>query len=196
MIKIIYVTDPEGGKLTMRAEGHAGYAPAGQDIVCAAVSCLMQTLAYSAAEDEHTSSCIYQGKEGPVVSVETGDSVLMRDKFELVADGLTLLAEQYPENVSFKESCKCSPAVDLQLFAATATTAAAAEAGRSLLGPAAGRMQAERSRRPGAATRGSLSICSCLRKAETVRQKALAKLRRQKRRRLLPPRAKAGRRCR
>ena len=32
MIKIIYKADPEGGKLTMRAEGHAGYAPAGQDI--------------------------------------------------------------------------------------------------------------------------------------------------------------------
>lgn len=45
MIKIIYVADPEGGKLTMRAEGHAGYAPAGQDIVCAAVSVLVQTLA-------------------------------------------------------------------------------------------------------------------------------------------------------
>lgn len=120
MIKIIYEADPEGGKLTMRAEGHAGYAPAGQDIVCAAVSCLMQTLAYSAAEDEHTSSCIYQGKDGPVVSVEAGDSVLMRDKFELVADGLDLLAEQYPENVSFKESCRCSPAVDLQLFASDA----------------------------------------------------------------------------
>lgn len=120
MIKIIYEADPEGGKLTIRAEGHAGYAPAGPDIVCAAVSCLMQTLAYSAAEDEHTSSCIYQGKEGPVVSVEAGDSVLMRDKFELVADGLTLLAEQYPENVNFKKSCKCSPAVDLQLFASDA----------------------------------------------------------------------------
>lgn len=135
MIKIIYVTDPEGGKLTMRAEGHAGYAPAGQDIVCAAVSCLMQTLAYSAAEDERTSSCIYQGKEGPVLNVEAGDSVLMRDKFELVADGLTLLAEQYPENVSFKESCKCSPAVDLQLFAATATTAACGRSREELLGP-------------------------------------------------------------
>ena len=135
MIKIIYVTDPEGGKLTMRAEGHAGYAPAGQDIVCAAVSCLMQTLAYSAAEDEHTSSCSYQGKDGPVVSVKAGDSVLMRDKFELVADGLTLLAEQYPENVSFKESCKCSPAVDLQLFAATATTAACGRSREELLGP-------------------------------------------------------------
>ena len=135
MIKIIYVTDPEGGKLTMRAEGHAGYAPAGQDIVCAAVSCLMQTLAYSAAEDEHTSSCIYQGKDGPVVNVEAGDSVLMRDKFELVADGLDLLAEQYPENVNFKKSCKCSPAVDLQLFASTATTAACGRSREELLGP-------------------------------------------------------------
>lgn len=125
MIKIIYVADPEGGKLTMRAEGHAGYAPAGQDIVCAAVSCLMQTLAYSAVEDERTSSCIYQGKEGPVLNVEAGDSVLMRDKFELVADGLDLLAEQYPDNVNFKKRCKCSPAVDLQLFAEGAGAAAA-----------------------------------------------------------------------
>lgn len=129
MIKIIYVADPEGGKLTMRAEGHAGYAPAGQDIVCAAVSCLMQTLAYSAAEDEHTSSCIYQGKEGPAVNVEAGDSVLMRDKFELVADGLDLLAEQYPENVNFKKRCKCSPAVDLQLFAEGGGDGAAAAGG-------------------------------------------------------------------
>lgn len=120
MIKIIYVADPEGGKLTMRAEGHAGYAPAGQDIVCAAVSCLMQTLAYSAAENEKTSSCVYQGEEGPVLNVEAGDSVLMRDKFELVADGLDLLAERYPENVNFKKRCKCSPAVDLQLFASDA----------------------------------------------------------------------------
>ena len=127
MIKIIYVEDPEGGTLAMRAEGHAGYAPAGQDIVCAAVSCLMQTLAYSAAEDEHTSSCIYQGEEGPVLNVEAGDSVLMRDKFELVADGLDLLAEQYPENVNFKKRCKCSPAVDLQLFAEGGDGAGAAE---------------------------------------------------------------------
>lgn len=129
MIKVIYEADPEGGKLTMRAEGHAGYAPAGQDIVCAAVSCLMQTLAYSAAEDEHTSSCIYQGKEGPVVNVEAGDSVLMRDKFELVADGLTLLAEQYPENVSFEESCRCAPNVNLQLFAEGGGDGAAAAGG-------------------------------------------------------------------
>lgn len=89
----------------------------------------MQTLAYSAAEDEHTSSCIYQGEEGPVLNVEAGDSVLMRDKFELVADGLDLLAEQYPENVNFKKRCKCSPAVDLQLFAEGGGDGAAAAGG-------------------------------------------------------------------
>lgn len=70
-----------------------------------------------------------------MVNVEAGDSVLMRDKFELVADGLDLLAEQYPENVNFKKSCKCSPAVDLQLFAATATTAACGRSREELLGP-------------------------------------------------------------
>ena len=70
-----------------------------------------------------------------MVNVEAGDSVLMRDKFELVADGLDLLAEQYPENVNFKKSCKCSPAVDLQLFAATATTAACGRSREGLVGP-------------------------------------------------------------
>ena len=100
----------------------------------------MQTLAYSAAEDEHTSSCIYQGEEGPVLNVEAGDSVLMRDKFELVADGLDLLAEQYPENVNFKKAasaarrwtCSClrRAAVTVQrLLAVMAPPPAAAEKG-------------------------------------------------------------------
>lgn len=57
MIKIIYKADPEGGKLTMRAEGHAGYAPAGQDIVCAAVSVLAQTLANADAGKQGRSCC-------------------------------------------------------------------------------------------------------------------------------------------
>ncbi|MFR6093356.1 MAG: ribosomal-processing cysteine protease Prp [Faecalibacterium prausnitzii] len=166
MIKIIYVADPEGGKLTMRAEGHAGYAPAGQDIVCAAVSCLMQTLAYSAAEDEHTSSCIYQGKEGPVVNVEAGDSVLMRDKFELVADGLTLLAEQYPENVNFKKSCKCSPAWTAAVCG-NGDDRCLRQKQEELLGPR--RQDASRAQQTPEPQRGSLSICSCLRKRRRCR---------------------------
>ena len=87
----------------------------------------MQTLAYSAAEDEHTSSLHLSGRGRPGVECgRRGDSVLMWDKVELVADGLHLLAEQYPENVNFKERCKCSPAVDLRLFAEGGDGAAAA----------------------------------------------------------------------
>ena len=48
MIRVIYseLDGPEGLTLRLEASGHAGYAPAGQDIVCAGASTLMQALAY------------------------------------------------------------------------------------------------------------------------------------------------------
>ena len=47
MIKVNYteLDGPAGPTCRLEASGHAGYAPAGQDIVCAAVSVLAQTLA-------------------------------------------------------------------------------------------------------------------------------------------------------
>ena len=53
MINIIY--NEAGQDMVLRAEGHAGDAPKGQDIVCAAVSTLMQSLAYSV--DSGTVTC-------------------------------------------------------------------------------------------------------------------------------------------
>ena len=46
MIKVNYteLDGPAGPTCRMEASGHAGYAPAGQDIVCAGASTLMQTL--------------------------------------------------------------------------------------------------------------------------------------------------------
>lgn len=43
MIKIVFDRDAEGRILGFMAEGHAGYADAGEDIVCAAVSAVLQT---------------------------------------------------------------------------------------------------------------------------------------------------------
>ena len=43
MIRVRVRCGPGGAELT--AQGHAGYAPAGQDIVCAAVSSVLYTLA-------------------------------------------------------------------------------------------------------------------------------------------------------
>lgn len=118
MIQIVYEVNPENGRMMLRAAGHAGYAEKGKDIVCAGVSALMQTLAYSAAEDEKTSaSCreIGGGNEMRILADSTPD---MLAKFELVADGLILLANAYPKNVSFQKVCVgCDAAMELQLFA-------------------------------------------------------------------------------
>lgn len=118
MIQIVYEVNPENGRMMLRAAGHAGYAEKGKDIVCAGVSALMQTLAYSAAEDENTSaSCreIGGSNEMRILADNTPD---MLAKFEMVADGLILLANAYPKNVSFQKVCVgCDAAMELQLFA-------------------------------------------------------------------------------
>lgn len=128
MIKIIYEADPEGGKLTMRAEGHAGYAPAGQDIVCAAVSCLMQTLANkveaAARSGRLLTSCVQHGETFVVQALpKSGPNALMvASWFDFVEEGLRALAEAYPDNVELMVTDGGAddmdePAMKLQLFA-------------------------------------------------------------------------------
>lgn len=112
MITIIY--DEKGHDMILQASGHAGFAPKGQDIVCAAVSCLMQTLAYSV--DGGTATRDPDGDN--VLRVQAAQSFDTQAKFELVTDGLMLLTQQYPENVRFVNlHANDTDNVDLQLFA-------------------------------------------------------------------------------
>jgi len=130
MITIIY--DEKEHDMILQASGHAGFAPKGQDIVCAAVSCLMQTLAYSV--DGGTATRDPDGDN--VLRVQAAQSFDTQAKFELVTDGLMLLAQQYPENVRFVNlHANDTDNVDLQLFAATATTTACGRNREELLGP-------------------------------------------------------------
>lgn len=134
MITIIY--DEKGHDMILQASGHAGFAPKGQDIVCAAVSCLMQTLAYSV--DGGTATRDPDGDN--VLRVQAAQSFDTLAKFELVTDGLMLLAQQYPENVRFVNlHANDTDNVDLQLFAdgASASGGDGAGAGESA-GEAAG----------------------------------------------------------
>ena len=108
MIQITYNEVGEG--MILRAEGHAGYAEKGKDIVCAAVSALLQALAYSVGN-----GVIDGGNTLTVQAVQSCDNMA---KFELVLDGLQLLAEQYPENVRYTNlHAERTDAMDLQLFA-------------------------------------------------------------------------------
>lgn len=107
-----------GMSCRMEASGHAGYAPAGQDIVCAGVSTLMQALVYLLAGEENVHS---EAQEGPVLAVQADAPCeeWVRGAFELVKAGFVLLAERYPEQVRYKDISKRGEAgmMDLQLFA-------------------------------------------------------------------------------
>lgn len=123
MIQVTY--NEVGDEMILRAEGHAGFAEKGKDIVCAAVSVLMQTLACSVG------TCMgNDGKGFSVVCKKSNDNIA---KFELVTDGLALLQREYPENVRYINATeKKTKALELQLFAEGGDgSAAAGEASQS-----------------------------------------------------------------
>lgn len=156
MITIIY--DEKEKNMILQASGHAGYAEKGSDIVCAAVSALMQTLAYSVDGGTVTRS----QDDCNTLTVQAEQSFDNMAKFELVTDGLMLLAKQYPENVRFVNlHANDTDNVDLQLFADGAASGgeggaegeAAPAVQASALRPAQERM-ARRSR-PGSTTKAN-----------------------------------------
>lgn len=92
----------------VKAKGHAGAGKYGQDIVCAAVSCLMQTLANEVEEAARAGlvalGAVAHGEGWMKVEVTpTHESCDMVEAWvELVQDGLDALAESYPENVELE----------------------------------------------------------------------------------------------
>ena len=71
------------------AQGHANYSTPGQDIVCAAVSTLLQTLELRGKATKSKGNMI----------VHTEDKEALR----LVVEGLRLIESRYPENVEVIE---------------------------------------------------------------------------------------------
>lgn len=126
MIKIEMMDTDKGYSLAV--SGHAGYAPAGQDIVCAAVSVLAQTLANkveaAARSGRLLTSCVQHGETFVVQALpKPGPNALMvASWFDFVEEGLRALAEAYPDNVELMVTDGGAddmdePAMKLQLFA-------------------------------------------------------------------------------
>lgn len=156
MITIIY--DEKEKDMILQASGHAGYAEKGSDIVCAAVSALMQTLAYSVDGGTVTRS----QDDCNILTVQAEQSFDNMAKFELVTDGLMLLAKQYPENVQFVNlHANDTDNVDMQLFAdgaaASGDGAAEGEAAPAVQAPALRPAQERMARRsrPGSTTKAN-----------------------------------------
>lgn len=92
----------------VKAEGHAGAGEYGQDIVCAAVSVLLQTLANKVTEAARAGllavGVVAHGDGWMKVEMTPTDQTQdMADAWvELVQDGIDALAESYPENVELE----------------------------------------------------------------------------------------------
>ena len=100
MLTVIYAE--KGRRLSLLLEGHAGYAEAGRDIVCASASILAYTLAslVEAFGVEHN------------IRLNEGDSVIecychdpmkfteVKNAFDFAMVGYSILQQSYPQYVS------------------------------------------------------------------------------------------------
>ena len=123
MMKVCYseLDGPEGLSCRLEAAGHAGFAPAGQDIVCAGASTLMQALVSLLAGEENVHSDAFDEPDGPRLTVTAARpcTAWVEGAFELAKAGFALLAERYPDNVRFADRSARGKQemMDLQLFA-------------------------------------------------------------------------------
>lgn len=101
------------GSLHMRAQGHAGAGPKGQDLVCAGVSTLAETLARAVER------LYFQGmlRRCPRVELYEGNAEIIAQPkepfqkevalvFWTVQNGIAELAASFPENVTLEEALR------------------------------------------------------------------------------------------
>ena len=104
MVSVTITTGDE--KLSLRVEGHAGYAEEGEDIVCASASILSYTVAQFVMEAENQGDL----KVPPQLKLEKGDMLIlcepkenilrgMEDMFYFAKMGFVLLEHNYPQYV-------------------------------------------------------------------------------------------------
>ena len=87
-------------KTDIQIKGHAGYAPAGSDIVCAAVSILYETL----------KRMLRPGLDGTVIEDENGIRIEInpdlgtwgRVSLNYFITGIQMLEREYPKHVQLK----------------------------------------------------------------------------------------------
>jgi uncharacterized protein YsxB (DUF464 family) len=104
MINVTFTETPQ--KLSLRLEGHAGYAEHGKDIVCASASILAYTVAQYVIEAEHNGDLV----SPPQIQLESGDTIIscepseailhgMHDMYLFAKMGYALLEHNFPQYV-------------------------------------------------------------------------------------------------
>lgn len=98
MIEIVYNPD----ELTVEATGHAGAALYGQDMVCCAVSVLMQTLEATGRRVGAVKSSIAPGHAAVQILPYPLQWMEAEQRVEAIVDGLREMARSYPQYVRIR----------------------------------------------------------------------------------------------
>ena len=99
MTRVVWLRSAGDSRMRMRAEGHAGAAACGQDVVCAAVSTAMEMLETNLL----VFGCRCGGRKGAALHEVDGQGYQAYKLMDATASFLRALAYQYPEYVSFTE---------------------------------------------------------------------------------------------
>ena len=111
MTTVAFSTASDGSILGFEARGHTGYASAGEDIVCAAVSALTQSTLYGLREVVQAPVMFEQRNGGAMLTVmftpEADEDHVAKGQILLqtLAGSLKAIAADYPRNIRilFKE---------------------------------------------------------------------------------------------
>lgn len=108
---LFHLQERNGSKIfCFSSAGHAGYGPKGADIVCASLSILCATLAYSAGLAQEAGKLLdlqVAMEEGKAEVIAVPSSKWENDiarEFQTILNGYRLLADNYPDYVHLDES--------------------------------------------------------------------------------------------
>lgn len=89
----------EDGGLQLRLRGHAGTAPKGEDLVCAAVTALVYALAQYVL-DNGGQAALESGAADIRIHTVTKET---QGAFTAILTGLHLLAREYPQSITIRD---------------------------------------------------------------------------------------------
>lgn len=93
------------GEYRLRAQGHAGSAKIGEDLICAGVSALMWALVDTAAgNDGYHSEVLIEPPEALMqvkCKPDAGQEGSCRTMYETIVNGIKVIADASPEHVRF-----------------------------------------------------------------------------------------------
>ena len=106
MIQVLLVRSKDGLLQSCSAQGHAGFAAKGKDIVCAAVTSLLRTVL--AMLEKKTSIVLDENSSDrgflafSVKGFCSDDESLLRYSFGFLHEGLSLIAQDYPKCIKLR----------------------------------------------------------------------------------------------